>query len=390
MLGAAILLPQSACAANDGISVYVDGDRVGFDVAPVILNDRTMVPMRAIFEELGAEVSWDAGSETASGKLGEVTVNITIDEPVMYRNGKAVALDSPAVIIDGRTLVPVRAISESFGCSVTWDGESSSVYIVSESGERFVPELVPEYSGSAYTVINDNDPYFTEVTDVSFEDYSELDYLGRCGEAYACLSEDTMPDEERGDISSVTPTGWVSARYDFVDGTYLYNRCHLIGFQLSAENANERNLITGTRYMNVDGMLQFENMTADYIEDTGNHVMYRVTPDFRGSELVARGVLMEAQSVEDDGEGLSFNVYCYNVQPGVTINYADGSNYAVPADNGGGAGDTVYILNTRSMKFHYPDCSGAENMSEKNKREYTGTRDELIAEGYSPCGICSP
>ena len=390
IVGAAVVIPQSACASSDTIAVYVDGARVGFDVAPVILNDRTMVPMRAIFEELGADVGWDAGTETASGTLDGVTVNITIDESVMYRNGEAVTLDQPAVIIDGRTLVPVRAISESFGCSVTWDGSTQSVYIISESGVHFIPELVPEYSGSAYTVINGNDPYFTETSDVSFENYSELDYLGRCGEAYACLSLDTMPTEERGDIGSVTPTGWVTARYDFIDGTYLYNRCHLIGFQLSAENANERNLITGTRYMNVDGMLPFENMTADYIEDTGNHVMYRVTPDFRGSELVARGVLMEAQSVEDGGSGLSFNVYCYNVQPGVTINYSDGSSFAgteIDTDDGE---TTVYILNTRSMKFHYPDCSGAANMNERNKQEYSGSRDELIAQGYSPCGICSP
>ena len=196
-------------------------------MAPVILNDRTMVPMRAIFEELGADVSWDAGTETASGTLDGVTVNITIDKSVMYRNGEAVTLDQPAVIIDGRTLVPVRAISESFGCSVTWDGSTQSVYIISESGDHFIPALVPEYSGSAYTVINGNDPYFTETSDVSFENYSELDYLGRCGEAYACLSLDTMPTEERGDIGSVTPTGWVTARYDFIDGTYLYNSCLL-------------------------------------------------------------------------------------------------------------------------------------------------------------------
>ena len=202
-----------------------------------------------------------------------------------------------------------------------------------------------------------------------------------------------MPTEERGSIGMVKPSGWVTAKYDFVDGKYLYNRCHLIGYQLSGENANEENLITGTRYMNTEGMLTFENMTADYIDETGNHVMYRVTPDFRGDELVARGVLMEAESVEDDGAGLSFNVYCYNVQPGVVINYADGTSYAegsAPETTAEEPQGTTYILNVRSMKFHYPDCSGVSNMNPENKREFVGSRDELIADGYSPCGICDP
>lgn len=192
-------------------------------------------------------------------------------------------------------------------------------------------EDIPDYSGEAYCVINDNIPFFVvskEMTE-SYEFYSELDELGRCGVVYANIGKDLMPTEERGSISSVKPSGWVTAKYDFVDGKYLYNRCHLIGFQLTGENANRENLITGTRYMNVDGMLPFENMVADYIKETGNHVMYRVYPMFNGDDLVAEGALMEAWSVEDEGEGICFNVFVYNIQPGVEINYATGESRAI-------------------------------------------------------------
>lgn len=189
-------------------------------------------------------------------------------------------------------------------------------------------ESIPEYESEAYCVINDNIPYFTddEMTDVSFETYGELDYLGRCTSAEASVGVDLMPTEDRGSISSVYPTGWVQAEYDIVSSSYLYNRCHLIGFQLTGENANENNLITGTRYMNVDGMLPFENMIADYVEETENHVYYRVTVIFEGENLLATGVLLEAKSVEDGGEGICFNVFCYNVQPGITIDYATGES----------------------------------------------------------------
>lgn len=187
---------------------------------------------------------------------------------------------------------------------------------------------LPEFKGSPYVAVNNNIPGFTEdeITSAYFESYSPLDDYGRCTEAFACLGLETAPTEERGEIGYVKPSGWRTYKYDCVDGKYLYNRCHLIGFQLSGENANVRNLITGTRYMNVDGMLPFENMVDDYIEETGNHVMYRVTPIFVGDELVARGVQMEAYSVEDDGDGICFNVYCFNAQPGVTINYATGES----------------------------------------------------------------
>ena len=187
---------------------------------------------------------------------------------------------------------------------------------------------IPDYSGSPYIIVNENQPYFTDEdrTPTSFESYSALDGLGRCGTAYACVSTDTMPTEKRSSIGQIKPTGWHTVKYDCVDGKYLYNRCHLIGYQLTAENANEKNLITGTRYLNVDGMLPFENMVADYIKETGHHVLYRVTPIFDGDDLVASGVLMEAESVEDNGEGICFNVFCYNVQPGVTIDYATGES----------------------------------------------------------------
>lgn len=260
----------------------------------------------------------------------------------------------------------------------------------------------------AYIVINDNIPQFaqTEITTESFEAYSELDALGRCGPALACIGSDIMPTEERGAIGQVKPSGWQLAKYDIVDGNYLYNRCHLIGYQLTGENANERNLITGTRYMNVEGMLPFENMVAEYIEETDNHVMYRVTPIFEGENLLATGVQMEALSVEDSGRGISFNVFVVNMQPGIEINYSDGTNrlnnnvpaitempvverreIAKPAPNKEGI---VYILNTNTLKFHEPTCSSTKDTKKKNKEEYHGTRDDLIARGYSPCGVCKP
>ena len=190
---------------------------------------------------------------------------------------------------------------------------------------------VPAYSGEPYVVLDDNEPAFSQedrTSTTSFESYSPLDALGRCGTAYANVGTDLMPTEDRGEIGQVKPTGWHTVKYDCVDGKYLYNRCHLIGYQLTGENANEENLITGTRYLNVDGMLPFENLVADYVQETDNHVLYRVTPAFVGSELVARGVEMEAYSVEDEGRGVCFHVYCYNVQPGVEIDYATGENWA--------------------------------------------------------------
>lgn len=190
-------------------------------------------------------------------------------------------------------------------------------------------EDLPEYSGAPVVMIDDNIPYFTpeDLVGTSFESYSALDGLGRCGVAYANIGADLMPMDEREAISSVKPAGWHSVKYDCVEGKYLYNRCHLIGYQLTGENANKKNLITGTRYLNVTGMLPYENMVADYIRETGNHVLYRVTPVYEGDDLLARGLLMEAKSVEDDGAGICFNIFAYNVQPGVEIDYATGNSW---------------------------------------------------------------
>ena len=258
-------------------------------------------------------------------------------------------------------------------------------------------EEVPEYAGAPYVILNDNIPDFPEedMTASSFESYSPLDALGRCGTAYANVGEDLMPTEERGSIGQVKPSGWHTVRYDCVDGQYLYNRCHLIGYQLTGENANEENLITGTRYMNVEGMLPFEDAVAEYVEDTGCHVLYRVTPVYEGDDLVAEGVVMEAWSVEDDGAGVCFCVYVYNVQPGVEIDYATGESWLAeeepPAETASsGAGEAHYVLNTSSMKFHLPDCSGVSTMNPDNRRDYTGSRQALLDQRYSPCGSCNP
>lgn len=275
----------------------------------------------------------------------------------------------------------------------------------SDSESYVTVDDVPAYSGEPYVEVNDNQPEFTEeeLTTVSYEDYSELDELGRCQSAEACIGQDLMPTEARESISSVKPTGWKNKSYDTVDGGYVYNRCHLIGFQLTGENANEENLITGTRYMNVEGMLPFEDEVAAYIKETDNHVMYRVTPVFEGDDLVASGVQMQAESVEDDGAGISFNVYVYNVQPYVVIDYRTGENWegdeiaepegkwadgteAEPSDTK----EQMYILNKNTKKFHKPECSGAKKIKAKNKGEYTGSRQTLIDEGYEPCGNCNP
>lgn len=252
-------------------------------------------------------------------------------------------------------------------------------------------EDIPAYSGEPYVEIDGNVPDFAEEDRVaeSFESYAPLDSLGRCGTAYACISTDLMPTEERGSIGQVKPSGWQTVKYDFVDGKYLYNRCHLIGYQLTAENANEENLITGTRYFNVEGMLPFENMVADYIKETGNHVLYRVTPVFEGDNLVASGVQMEALSVEDEGDGICYNVYCYNVQPGVEIDYATGESREADTEQTDGAAETQeYVLNTASKKIHLPDCASVDSIGEKNKETYTGSYADLLAQGYTPCGNC--
>lgn len=256
-------------------------------------------------------------------------------------------------------------------------------------------EAIPAWSGDAYIEIDRNVPGFTadDLTTECFEVYSPLDTLGRCGTAYACVGIDLMPTEDRGSISSVTPSGWINKQYDFIDGKYLYNRCHLIGFQLTGENANKGNLITGTRYLNIEGMLPFENMVADHVKEEEHHVLYRVTPIYQEDALVCSGVQMEGWCVECgdakyDEDKFMFHVYCYNVQPGVLIDYATGDS--VVSEIGQGGEIQTWVLNTSSKKFHDPDCSNADNINEKNRDTVKCTRDELIFQGYEPCGICKP
>lgn len=278
--------------------------------------------------------------------------------------------------------------------------ETVSESAPSESAGEIDIADIPEYSGSPYVEVSGNVPSFTDA-DLSSpaETYTPLDSLGRCGSAMAIVSLETMPTEERGSIGMVKPSGWHTVRYDdLIADRYLYNRCHLIGYQLTGENANERNLITGTRHLNVEGMLPFENEVADYVERTGNRVLYRVTPVFVGGELVARGVQMEARSVEDGGAGVSFNVFCHNVQPGIEIDYGTGeSRRSQTAVDAGGsssiqpsADQVAYVLNVNSGKFHLPDCPSVSKMADRNKSDMACTYDEMIANGYSPCGNCRP
>lgn len=256
---------------------------------------------------------------------------------------------------------------------------------------------IPDYNGEPYVAVNNNRPYFKEsdYTTTSYESYSKLDNLGRCRAAIANIGRDLMPTEKRGPIGEVKPSGWHLYKYDFVDGKYLYNRCHLIGFQLSGENANERNLITGTRYLNTQGMLPFENMVADYVKETNNHVLYRVTPIFTEDDLVARGVLMEGISVEDKGEGICFNVFAYNNQPGVEIDYHTGEatqvkDATIKKQAKTKSSITEYVLNENTKKFHKPTCYSVRKMKAANRVKYTGKRENLIKEGYEPCQNCKP
>ncbi len=276
-------------------------------------------------------------------------------------------------------------------CAGMSPNQSSSEY--SASGSATNLDTVPEFTQEAYVVLNNNIPDFSErdLVAESYESYSPLDRLGRCGVAMACVGVDIMPTEDRGSIGQVKPSGWHTVKYDHVDGKYLYNRCHLIGFQLTGENANEGNLITGTRYLNVEGMLPFENMIADYVKETENHVLYRVTPVFDGDNLVASGVVMEAQSVEDGGEGIQFHVYAYNNQPGVVIDYLTGESRLAdekPSTQENTAQE--YILNINSKKIHRVDCNQVDSIKESNKQKVTVSMAELMSQGYSACKMCNP
>lgn len=322
---------------------------------------------------------------------------------------------------------------------VTDDGEvvlsvASLKALRTNPSESFNLTDVPAYSGSASIEVNDDQAYFgkLDVKPGSYEEFAELDSLGRCGSVFALIGPESMPTIQRGAIGDVRPSGWKISKYDWIEGKYLFNRCHLIAYQLTGQNANPLNLITGTRYLNVEGMEPLEDCVAYYLRRTGNHVLYRVTPVFSGKDLVARGVLMEARSVEEDGEGLEFCRWCYNVQPGVEIDYATGESRAdgtveapesvgdvhgVDANDASGnanagqdadaseavevikpysaedASETneyAYILNINSRLFHKPDCPAVEKMSSKNKRGFNRSREEAIALEFEPCGYCKP
>lgn len=323
------------------------------------------------------------------GVIAAVSLAVTACQGADVASGAGAAAD---IAQAAGNILGDLAESKASGAGSDQSGKSNSGSSkTSGSSGTFQLSDIPEYSGSPYVAVNGNVPYFSEsdLTDVSFESYSDLDALGRCGVAYASISTDTMPTEKRGSIGEVKPTGWHNKKYDFVDGKYVYNRCHLIGYQLTGENANEKNLITGTRYLNVEGMLPFENMVADYVKETGNHVLYRVTPIFTGDDLVADGVEMEALSMEDDGEGISFHIFAYNNQPGISINYATGDS-TLSESSGTMTDQQEYVMNTSSMKFHLPSCSSVSSIKDENKATYQGPREDLIAEGYEPCGRCNP
>lgn len=287
----------------------------------------------------------------------------------------------------------LTACSEFENIEQTVSKEKETTTQYTENAHSESVSAVEPYTVYPYTVINNNVPEFEKTNYTkSFEKYGELDSLGRCTSCIANIGTDLMPTEERGAIGSVKPTGWQVVKYSNVDGRYLYNRCHLIGYQLSAENANPNNLITGTRYLNIEGMLPFENKVSTYVKTTSNHVLYRVTPIFKDDELVARGVQMEAYSVEDDGEGVEFNVYCYNVQPDIEIDYKTGNskyvgNEAEAIDNGE---KQKYIVNINTKKFHKEDCPSAKKIKSENKKAYTGYKENLVKNGYSPCSQCNP
>ena len=308
---------------------------------------------------------------------------------------------SSVIVTEGKT-------SESSNKAVSDTTAAKQTTTTTAEQKKTVFEI-PKYEGKDYIVINNDNPYFeqSEITTKAYEDYPPLDSLGRCKTCTACLGKELMPTEERGSIGMIKPSGWQLSKYDFVDGKYLFNRCHLIGFQLAGENANERNLITGTRHMNIGRMLDLENKTASYIKSTGNHVMYRVTPCFEGNNLVATGVLMEGLSVEDNGAGIKFCNFVFNIQPNVNINYADGTNSLISAPTTTTAAQTIktttqatqnaqssqsasrqFILNTNTKKYHELSCSSVKDIKEKNKGTYTGTEEELKNMGYSPCKKC--
>jgi DNA-entry nuclease len=308
------------------------------------------------------------------------------------------------------TFISILVLASLIGCSNDTYIDTYKQYIELTDNENVQQNSLDKYirknlnvtsDNGLYYIINDNQPFITldDNSHNTFETYSELDELGRCGAAYANICKELMPTEERGEIGHIKPSGWHTIKYDCVDGKYLYNRCHLIGFQLAGENDNKLNLITGTRAFNVDGMLPFENMIADYVKETDNHVLYRVTPIFEEDNLIAYGVLMEALSVEDNGEGIKFNIFAKNIQDGIEINYITGESCSIDEELSNNedkktytenTDGIIYILNIESKKYHLESCRYVESMSEENRETFNGTKEWLADNGYEQCGICKP
>lgn len=388
---------------NDPI-MKINGTETEIDMGrgtkPMVIDGRTLVPIRAVIEAFGGIVGWDDTAQAVMLTLANDVITLTIDSKTAYINGNAYALDVVPAVVNERTMLPVRFIAEGFNLGVAWEDNTQTVTIIRNSFDateyEYITNAVPAYFGSPYVEINNGIPLFKEYEIIggSFEYYSSLDELGRCDVCMASIGEDIMPTEERESISSVIPTGWINASYDTISDKYLYNRCHLIGYQLTGENANERNIITGTRYLNTDEMLPFENMVDDYIEATGNNVMYRATPVFKENNLVADGVLLEAFSVEDNGQGLSFCVYCYNVQPTIIIDYSTGASRAesgvsyteeTPTEqnhaNTEGINSGVYRT-PHGKRYHLDaECGG--------KNSYPITMSEALGAGLTPCAKCA-
>lgn len=375
----------------NGVETEIDGGR---GTKPIVTNGRTLVPIRAIIEAFGGVVGWEESTQSVLLTMEDDTIKLVINSNVAYLNNNTEILDVAPTVINGRTMLPIRFVAEGFNLGVAWDGYTQTVSIIRNTFDdneyNSLMSVLPEYSGQAYTQVNNNKPFFKEfeIINGSFEYYSSLDELGRCDVCFASIATDIMPTEERGSIGSITPTGWINASYDNVDGGYLYNRCHLIGYQLTGENANKRNLITGTRYLNVDGMLPFENDIAEYIEKTGNRVVYRSTPVFTENNLVADGVLLEAYSVEDNGQGISFCVYCYNVQPGINIDYStgassvDGGTIAPTAENNDANIISGVYRTPSGKKYHFDfECGG--------KNSFEISIDEAKSAGLTPCSKCA-
>lgn len=375
--------------------------------------------------------SAEASEQTKVAKT-ETAAESSVTENVVVKEA-AVDPDSKVAVTEEK--VSDHAVAADETAATTDDSQSEMKN--SEEKDSFTLEMVPAYSGNAYVDINDDIPFFTEdeLTAEPFQEYWPLDELGRSTGAIACIGPELLPVENRVGNSTIEPTGWHSVQYDGIDGGYLYNRCHLIGYQLTGETADEKNLITGTRYMNLEGMLPFENSVRMYVEGTGNHVLYRVRPYYNGDNLLADGVLMEAKSIEDPL--VQFCAFCYNVQPDIEIDYATGESLAKAVESGNDGvlaliGDPevendasvtrsaaeetpvnepeeatpantveeepaeeepeeiTYILNTNTKKFHYPYCKSVKSMKDKNKRETTQSRDEIIRQGYDPCKNCNP